>query len=53
MDVAGLIREQILAGDLVPNQRLVEADLAEQFAVSRTAARETANCSARSASTSR
>lgn len=40
MDVAALIREQILAGDLVPHQRLVEADLAEQFAVSRAAVRD-------------
>jgi DNA-binding GntR family transcriptional regulator len=40
MDVATLIREQILAGDLVPNQRLVEADLAEQFDVSRAAVRD-------------
>jgi len=40
MDVAALIRDQIFAGDLVPNQRLVEADLAEQFAVSRAAVRD-------------
>ncbi|HEY7489037.1 MAG TPA: GntR family transcriptional regulator [Streptosporangiaceae bacterium] len=33
------IREAILSGEFVPNQRLVEADLSEQFAVSRAAVR--------------
>ncbi|MGW8851382.1 GntR family transcriptional regulator [Streptomyces xiamenensis] len=40
MDVTRGIRELILAGELVPNQRLVEADLVEQFQVSRAAVRE-------------
>jgi DNA-binding GntR family transcriptional regulator len=40
MEVAAQIRSLILEGDLVPNQRLVEADLAEQFGVSRAAVRE-------------
>lgn len=39
MRVAEQIRELILKGDFVPNQRLVEADLAEQFSVSRAAVR--------------
>jgi DNA-binding GntR family transcriptional regulator len=34
-DVAARIREAISAGDLVPNQRLVEADLAEAYGASR------------------
>jgi DNA-binding GntR family transcriptional regulator len=33
------IREAILSGEFVPNQRLVEADLSEQFAASRAAVR--------------
>jgi DNA-binding GntR family transcriptional regulator len=33
------IREAILGGEFVPNQRLVEADLSEQFAASRAAVR--------------
>jgi DNA-binding GntR family transcriptional regulator len=37
--VAEQIRAQILSGDLVPNQRLVESDLAEQFAAPRGAVR--------------
>jgi DNA-binding GntR family transcriptional regulator len=37
--VAEQIRALILTGDLVPNQRLVEADLAEQFGASRAAVR--------------
>lgn len=41
MDLATLIREKILAGEMVPNQRLVESDLSEQFGVSRPAVRET------------
>jgi len=40
MDVTTSIREGILSGDFVPDQRLVEADLAEQHEVSRTAIRE-------------
>ncbi|WP_395108491.1 GntR family transcriptional regulator [Actinomadura sp. SCN-SB] len=36
--VAG-IREAILSGEFVPNQRLVEADLSEQFAASRASVR--------------
>lgn len=38
-DVTRLIREAILTGEFVPQQRLVEADLSERFAVSRAAAR--------------
>jgi len=38
-DVAGRIRAAILDGEFAPNQRLVEADLCEQFAVSRSAVR--------------
>ncbi len=34
-DVAARIREAIFAGELVPNQRLVEADLAEAYGASR------------------
>ncbi|HEU5156479.1 MAG TPA: GntR family transcriptional regulator [Streptosporangiaceae bacterium] len=37
--VTDRIREAILGGEFVPNQRLVEADLSEQFAASRTAVR--------------
>lgn len=40
MGVAQQIRDMIVAGDLVPNQRLVEADLAEQLTASRAAIRE-------------
>jgi DNA-binding GntR family transcriptional regulator len=40
MDLASRIREQILAGELVPKQRLVEADLSEEFGASRAAIRE-------------
>ncbi|OCB53090.1 GntR family transcriptional regulator [Mycobacterium vulneris] len=39
MDVAEQIRALILKGELVPNQRLVEADLADQFSVSRATVR--------------
>lgn len=39
MEVAEQIRALILAGDLVPNQRLVESDLAEQFSAPRAAIR--------------
>lgn len=38
-DVTRLLREAILTGEFVPQQRLVEADLSERFAVSRAAAR--------------
>lgn len=38
-DVAAAIREAILSGDFVPNQRLIEADLSEQFAASRASVR--------------
>ncbi|HEY4613886.1 MAG TPA: GntR family transcriptional regulator, partial [Citricoccus sp.] len=34
-EVAARIREAISAGDLVPNQRLIEADLAEAYGASR------------------
>ncbi|MFC7401814.1 GntR family transcriptional regulator [Citricoccus sp. GCM10030269] len=34
-EVAGKIRRAIFAGELVPNQRLVEADLAEMYGASR------------------
>jgi DNA-binding GntR family transcriptional regulator len=37
--VAARIREAILSGEFVPNQRLVEADLSERFAASRAAIR--------------
>lgn len=40
MEVAAQIRSLILQGDLVPNQRLIESDLSEQFGVSRAAVRE-------------
>ncbi|WP_312168532.1 GntR family transcriptional regulator [Microbacterium sp.] len=40
MDVTSEIREFILAGDFAPNQRLVEADVAEQLGASRAAIRE-------------
>ena len=39
MSVTERIREAILGGEFVPNQRLVEADLSEQFAASRAAVR--------------
>lgn len=39
MGVAEQIRALILRGELVPNQRLVEAELAEQFGASRAAVR--------------
>lgn len=39
IDVTRLLREAILAGEFVPRQRLVEADLSERFDVSRAAAR--------------
>jgi DNA-binding GntR family transcriptional regulator len=39
MNVTERIREAILGGEFVPNQRLVEADLSEQFAASRAAVR--------------
>ncbi|GAA4607279.1 hypothetical protein GCM10023195_27470 [Actinoallomurus liliacearum] len=35
LDVTAAIREAIARGDFAPNQRLVEADLSEQFGVSR------------------
>ncbi|MBO2450138.1 GntR family transcriptional regulator [Actinomadura barringtoniae] len=38
-DVAAAIREAIARGDLAPNQRLVEADLSEQYGVSRSGVR--------------
>ncbi|MGP5127655.1 GntR family transcriptional regulator [Brachybacterium tyrofermentans] len=38
--LAGLIREGIMSGRLVPNQRLVEADLCAQYEVSRAVVRE-------------
>jgi DNA-binding GntR family transcriptional regulator len=37
--VVNAIREAILSGEFVPNQRLVEADLSEQFAASRASVR--------------
>lgn len=37
--VVAAIREAIVRGDYVPNQRLVEADLSEQFAASRASVR--------------
>lgn len=40
MDLAARIREMILRGELVPNQRLVELDLSEEFSASRPAVRE-------------
>lgn len=40
MDLATRIREMILRGELVPNQRLVESDLSEEFGASRPAVRE-------------
>jgi DNA-binding GntR family transcriptional regulator len=40
MDLAGQIRQMILGGELVPNQRLVEADISETFGASRPAVRE-------------
>lgn len=40
MDVATEIRSLILSGDLVPNQRLIESDLSEQFAASRASVRQ-------------
>ncbi|OCB53092.1 GntR family transcriptional regulator [Mycobacterium vulneris] len=39
VDVAGQIRAAILDGEFAPNQRLVEADLCEQFAASRSVVR--------------
>ncbi|WP_433440353.1 GntR family transcriptional regulator [Nonomuraea sp. CA-141351] len=35
------LRAAVLGGDFVPNQRLVEADVCEQFGATRTAVRET------------
>ncbi|MCH1881332.1 GntR family transcriptional regulator [Agrococcus sp. ARC_14] len=40
MDLAARIREMILRGELVPNQRLVELDLSDEFGASRPAVRE-------------
>lgn len=40
MDLTARIREMILQGDFVPNQRLVESDLSEEFGASRPAVRE-------------
>lgn len=40
MDLTAQIRQMIMAGDFVPNQRLVETDLSEQFGASRPAVRE-------------
>lgn len=37
--VTALIREAIVSGEFAPNQRLVEADLSEQFAASRASVR--------------
>ena len=37
--VAALIRESILSGEFVPNQRLVEADLCDQYSASRASVR--------------
>lgn len=39
VEVATRIRDAILDGDYVPNQRLIEADLCETFSASRTAVR--------------
>jgi len=39
LPVVAAIREAIVRGDFVPNQRLIEADLSEQFAASRTSVR--------------
>ncbi|XRQ04225.1 GntR family transcriptional regulator [Actinomadura welshii] len=38
-DVVAGIRDAILTGEFVPNQRLIEADLSEQFAASRASVR--------------
>jgi DNA-binding GntR family transcriptional regulator len=38
-DVVAGIREAILSGEFVPNQRLIEADLSERFAASRAGVR--------------
>ncbi|HIY66962.1 MAG TPA: GntR family transcriptional regulator [Candidatus Agrococcus pullicola] len=40
MELASQIRELILTGEYVPNQRLVEADISEEFGYSRPAVRE-------------
>ena len=40
MEVTTRIRDAILAGDLVPNQRLVQIDLADEFGVPRATIRE-------------
>jgi DNA-binding GntR family transcriptional regulator len=40
MHVAAQVRLALRAGDLVPGQRLVEQDLADQYGVTRTSARE-------------
>lgn len=40
MDLTARVREMILRGELVPNQRLVELDLSEEFGASRPAVRE-------------
>ena len=37
---ASMLRERILSGDLAPGQRLIEADLTAEFAISRSALRE-------------
>lgn len=39
-DLADRLRQRILSGEYVPNQRLVEADLSEEFDASRPAVRE-------------
>jgi DNA-binding GntR family transcriptional regulator len=38
-DLTGAIRDAILRGDLVPEQRLIEADLSDRFGASRAAVR--------------
>src|SRR5699024_8143708 len=40
MELAAQLRQLILAGEYVPNQRLVEADLSEEFGCSRPVVRE-------------
>jgi DNA-binding GntR family transcriptional regulator len=39
--LTGRVRAAVLSGDFVPNQRLVEADVCEQFGATRAAVRET------------
>ena len=40
MELSAQIRAEIIAGELVPNQRLIETDLAEQYGASRAAVRD-------------